>query len=377
MLKYTPTPARRVLSVRAFRVARSLTCVAAVATVASCREGSATQKESVVQQGVSAPDAGPQTVLATIGDEKITMADLRNRSAERLDLLETAYQSAKSKIIKSALDSMVSERMLAAEAKKTGKSVDSLIAAEAAPNGLVPSDADIGAWYQANQARTQGRTLQELKPQIAALLANERHAAAAKKLEERLKGEQKVTVAYQPYRMQFDNEKAPTLGKSDAPVTLVEFSDFQCPFCQSAAPTLKQVEQKFGDKVRIIYRQYPLTNIHPFAFKAAEASLCANEQGKFWQLHDEMFADQKKLSVSDLKQTARRLGMDGKKFDTCLDSGRYVEQVQNDQKEGGRVGVTGTPAMFINGVSVEGGAVPYPVLEAAIQKELDSKKAGS
>ena len=378
MLKdYGVYPNRETRNARTVRVARSLACVAALATVASCREGSATQKEAVVQQGAFTTDAGPQTVLATIGDEKITMADLRNRSSERLDLLETAYQSAKSKIIKTALDSMVSERMLAVEAKKTGKSVDSLIAAEAGPNGLVPSDADVSTWYQANQARTGGRTLQELRPQIAALLASERRTAATKKLEERLKGEQNVAVVYQPYRMQFNNEKAPTLGKSEAPVTLVEFSDFQCPFCQSAAPTLKQVEQKFGDKVRIVYRQFPLTNIHPFAFKAAEASLCANEQGKFWQLHDEMFADQKKLSVSDLKQTARRLGMDGKKFDTCLDSGRYVEQVQNDQKEGSRVGVTGTPAMFINGVSVEGGAVPYPVLEAAIQKELESRKTGS
>jgi protein-disulfide isomerase len=128
--------------------------------------------------------------------------------------------------------------------------------------------------------------------------------------------------------------------------------------------------------VRIVYRQFPLTNLHPFAFKAAEASLCANEQGMFWQMHDAMFADQQKLSVTDLKQTARRLGMNGKSFDACLDSGRYVEQVQNDQKEGSRIGVNGTPAMFINGVAVEGGAVPYSVLEAAIQKELESRKSG-
>jgi protein-disulfide isomerase len=376
MLKDIVAPARRApKKARAFRVALSLGCVAAVTTVASCREGSATPKDSVVQQGSASP--GAQTVLATIGDEKITMAELRTRSADRLDNLETAYQIAKSKIVRSALDSMVRERLLAAEAKKTGKTTDMLIAAEASPNGLTPSDSEVSAWYQANQSRTGGRSLQELRPQITELLSSERRTAAAKKLEERLRTEQKVAIAYEPFRLQFNNEKAPALGKSEAPVTLVEFSDFQCPFCQSAAPTLKQVEQKFGDKVRIVYRQFPLTNIHPFAFKAAEASLCANEQGKFWQLHDVMFEDQKKLSVSDLKQTARRLGMDGKKFDGCLDSGRYVEQVQNDQKEGSRIGVTGTPAMFINGVVVEGGAVPYSVLEAAIQKELESRKSGT
>ena len=376
MLKDIADPARRVKNARAFWVALSLGCVATWTMVASCRESSATPKDfPVVQQ--SASSSGPEAVLATIGNEKITMADVRARSADRLDVLETQYQIAKSRIVKSALDSLIRDRIWDVEAKKTGKSVDSLIATEAGPGGLVPSDADVSAWYQANQSRTGGRTLQELQPQIADLLTRERRTAAANTLEERLRTELHVAIAYEPFRLQFNNEKAPTLGKSEAPVTLVEFSDFQCPYCQAAAPTLKQVEQKFGDKVQIVYRQYPITNLHPFAFKAAEASLCANEQGKFWQMHDAMFADQKLLSVSDLKQTARRLGMNGKSFDSCLDSGRYVEQVQNDQKEGSRLGVTGTPAIFINGVSVEGGAVPYSVLEAAIQKELDSRKPGT
>jgi protein-disulfide isomerase len=119
-----------------------------------------------------------------------------------------------------------------------------------------------------------------------------------------------------------------------------------------------------------VYRQYPIPSLHPFAFKAAEASLCANEQGKFWQLHDAMFADQQKLAVSDLKATAKRLGIDSKKFDACLDAGRFVEQVQNDQREGSRVGVNGTPAMFINGRYVEGGSVPFSKLEMLINKEL-------
>jgi len=358
---------------RASHLALTLGVFAMGTFLTGCSEGSAREKTSPVQQqGTALSDNG--ALLATIGDERITMADVRARAADPLDQLETQYQLAKTKIVSSSLDTLLQERLLSAEAKKTGKSIDELIAAEAGPGGATPTDREIADWYQQNPTRTGGRALDQIRPQIAEYLRTERRKSAAHKLEDRLRAEHKVTVSYQPFRLQFQNAKAPTLGKSDAPVTLVEFSDFQCPYCQAAAPTLKQVAEKYGDKVQIVYRQFPLPSLHPFALKAAEASLCANEQGKFWQLHDAMFKDQTKLAVSDLKQTARRLGLDGKKFDDCLDSGRYVEQVQNDQKEGQRIGVTGTPAIFINGVYVEGGSVPFPTIEALIQKELASGK---
>jgi protein-disulfide isomerase len=338
-----------------------------VATLVGCaRDEAATEKRQPV---TSAVDTSAQSLLATIGDERVTMADLRTgRVGEQLDQLDAQYRRARDKIIGTALDTLVRDRLFAADAQKKGKTVEQLLSAEM-PGGANPSDVEIETWYKDNKARVGGRSLDQLRTQIADLLRKQRQNDAIQKLAQRLKSERKVTVSFEPYRLQFANEGAPTLGPKDAPVTLVEFSDFQCPFCRAAAPTLKQVEEKFGDKVHVVYRQFPL-NIHPFAQKAAEASLCANDQGKFWQIHDAMFEDQNKLTVSDLKQTARRLGMDGKKFDACLDSGRYVEQVQNDQKEGQRVGVNGTPAMFINGVVVEGGSVPFSVLEAAIQKEL-------
>jgi protein-disulfide isomerase len=179
-----------------------------------------------------------------------------------------------------------------------------------------------------------------------------------------------VTVNFKPYRLAFTNEGAPALGKKGAPVEVVEFSDFQCPFCQRFAPTLKRVEQEFGDKVYIVYRQYPIPSLHANAIKAAEASLCAHEQGKFWELHDLMFAEQDRLDVTNLKEKARRLGMNQSRFNSCLDSGRYVEQVQKDQQEGARTGMTGTPAVFVNGIEIPGGAVSYEVVREAIQKEL-------
>ena len=345
------------------------------ATLGACRESAATPEGKAAAPVAVSSD--PQAVLATVGDEKVTMADVRNRAGDQLDQLETQYQLAKSRIVRTALDSILLDKTINAEAKRTGKSVDELIAAEAGAEGLTPSEANVAAWYQANPNRTSGRTLEQLRPNIVELLRAERRRDAANKLQARLAAERKVAVTYDPYRLQFNNDKAPSLGKNDAPVTLVEFSDFQCPFCQGAVPTIKQVEKKYGDKVRIVYRQFPIPSLHPFALKAAEASLCANEQSKFWEMHDAMFADQKKLAVSDLKQTARQLGMDGKKFDSCMDTGRYVEQVQNDQKEGQRAGVTGTPAIYLNGTPVEGGSVPFSVLDAAIERELARAKPGA
>ena len=324
-------------------------------------------------QGAGTVDASVPDVLATIGDEKVTLADVRGRAGEQLDQLDMQYRRQRDKLVGAALDSIVRERLIAAEAKKRGKTPDELLAAEMGV-GATPSDVEIAAWYNDNQARLGGRGLDQVRSQVADLLTKERRANSARILEQRLRDERGVTIAFEPYRLRFANEGAPTLGKKDALVTLVEFSDFQCPYCQAVAPTLKQVAQKFGDQVQIVYRQYPITSIHPFAFKAAEASLCAHEQGKFWELHDRMFQDQKKLAVSDLKETARGLGLDSKKFDACLDAGRYVEQVQNDQKEAQRIGVNGTPAMFINGTYVEGGSVPLSVLEPLIQKELSRAK---
>jgi protein-disulfide isomerase len=332
----------------------------------ACRETSATPKQ-VVEKGE--PSADVPEVLASIGAEKITLADVRERSGAQLAQVETQYRMLRSSIIQAALDSILRERVLGAEAKRQGQTIDGLVAKTTAsvPD---PSDADIQDWYNANQDRTGGRTLEQLRSQIRDFLRTQRQGAAVDSMRSRLNAEQKVVVNFEPYRVAFNNEGAPTIGRENATVTLVEFSDFQCPYCHAVWPTLKLIEKNFGDKVRIIYRQSPIPSLHPFAFKAAEASLCAQEQGKFWEMHDAMFGDQKKLAVSDLKQTARRLGMDGKQFDKCLDTGKSVERVQNDMAEAQRAGVKGTPALFVNGVEIKGGAVSYDIVAREIQKAL-------
>ena len=320
-----------------------------------------------------ASDNDVPEVPATIGNTKITMADIRVRAGDDLDQMETRYRRERHKRIESTLQEIIRDSTLTAEARKQGKTLEQLVMAETG-GALEPTDAEIATWYKENRARTGGRSLEQIRPKIVEYLRTERRNDASEQLEQRLSQERSVTVHLQPYRVELNNEGAPAKGPADAKVTLVEFSDFQCPFCNRFFPTLKQVEQNYGDKARIVYRQFPLTNIHPNAFKAAEASLCAHDQGKFWEMHDIMFQDQNRLTVRDLKATAGRLGLNQKKFDACLDTGRHTEQVQEDLKEGNRVGVTGTPAVFINGVALDGGAAPYDVVAKAIEKELAGAK---
>jgi len=335
----------------------------------ACSEQPAEAAQPAAAANAPAAGADLPEVLATIGSEQITMADVRARAGGQLEQIEGTYQRQRTRFVESMLQSMLRERTLVAEAEKQGKTVERLVLEEAG-GSFEPNDIEINAWYEDNQGRVGGRTLEQARPQIVNLLSSQRRREATEKLEARLNRENDVTIHLQPYRVTLNNEGAPTAGKEDAAVTLVEFSDFQCPFCARFVPTLKQIEAAYGDRVKIVYRQYPIASLHPNAFKAAEASLCAHEQGKFWQIHDLMFQEQAQLSVRELKVMANRLGMDQAKFDSCLDSGRYAEQVQNDLAEGSRAGMTGTPALFVNGIEIPGGAVPYETVARALDREL-------
>ena len=161
----------------------------------------------------------------------------------------------------------------------------------------------------------------------------------------------------------------PSVGPADAPVTIVEFSDFQCSFCAALQPALDRVKTEYAGRVRLVFRHFPLTGIHPDAWRAAEAAACAGEQGRFWDLHALLFREQAALSAGDLRQKAARLGMDTAAFGACLDGRRYHDAVHADVDAGIKAGVEGTPTLFINGRPVVG-AVPFEELAALIDDEL-------
>ena len=158
------------------------------------------------------------------------------------------------------------------------------------------------------------------------------------------------------------------MGPADAPVTMVTFSDFQCPACARSYPTVKRIMDQYKGKIRLVFKDFPLS-IHPLAPKAAEAAACANDQGKFWEMHDAMFENQQKLAVADLKLAASVLGLDTAKFGTCLDSGAKTADWQADMEAGRKYGVMSTPSFFINGRLING-AAPYPAFAQIIDEEL-------
>lgn len=182
-----------------------------------------------------------------------------------------------------------------------------------------------------------------------------------------------TAAAQAPQRTEVATAGYPTRGPATAPITIVEFSDFECPFCGRLFPTLQAVEKIYLDRVRIVYRQFPLRRIHPLAQKAAEASLCASEQGRFWEMHDSLFGDQEHLMVADLKARAVTLKLDAVAFNACLDSGKHVTTIDKDIADGAKAGVTGTPTMFINGRMMVG-AQPYAQIQAVIEDELQRQK---
>lgn len=319
--------------------------------------------------GATADDAFPET-LATIGNDRITMTDVRARFGAELDQLELHYRRARHAAVENALRQIVRERLFTEEAEKQGTTVDGLIFG-AAPQPLDPTDDEVATWFTANQDRLGGRSLDELRPQIVEHLRSERIEAAIRSIEDRLMRERSVTIELGPFQFDFDHAGAPALGPEDAPVTLVEFSDFECPFCARFVPTLKRLRETYGDRLRVVYRQFPIPGSHPRAFKAAEASLCAHEQGRFWEMHDLMFEEQQALTVEDLKEKAGRLGLDRARFDECLDSGRHADQVRKDVNEGAQAGVNGTPTLFLNGALLGAGALPYEQMVDAIDRELE------
>jgi protein-disulfide isomerase len=240
-----------------------------------------------------------------------------------------------------------------------------------------PAQAELQQVYDQSKAAAAGSgrpipPFDQVKGEIVEWMKGKKSAEARKKFVDKLRAEAKVETLLPPLLLPKVEVAAdgPSKGSASAPVTIVEFSDFECPFCGRAEETVKRVMKEYDGKVRLVYRDYPLP-FHGKAQKASEAALCAGDQGKYWDMHAKLFANNHSLDVPQLKQHAKELGLEQGKFDQCLDKGDKGQKVKDSKKAGDEVGVTGTPAFFINGRPLSG-AVPFEKFKELIDYELQN-----
>ena len=315
----------------------------------------------------------PTDVVATVGSAPITLGEVDDRAFQRSssDFGGARLSQALYLARREALEDIISTRLINDEAKARGVDAAALIEKEISSHAPAPTENDISFWYQTNPARVQGATLPQVHDAIKSFLIEQRMAEAHDAFVGKLKEKVPVTVSLEPPRQKVAVEGHPSKGPQGAPIELIEFSDFQCPFCQRANPTVEQVLKTYGSRIHFVYRHYPLPT-HPNARPAAEAAACAAEQGRFWEYHDQLFANASRLADADLKQHAVTAGLDAAKFNACVDAHKFKAEVDKDVAEGNQAGVTGTPAFFINGRALEG-AQPFEAFKRVIDEELAAK----
>src|SRR6267154_1580917 len=312
--------------------------VALLLASGACKTGSQAQQSPL---SVRADE-----VVAEVDGKPVTYGEVEKEQGGKLVQAEIKALTELYDVRRNAVDQYVTKRLLEDEAKAKGETLEQWFDKELLGMVAAPSD----------EEKQKGRE------QLA-------------KVVDDLKSKRgfKLTLA-QPNLPRIEvAATGPSRGPENAPVTIVEFSDFQCPYCGREYPVVERVMKEYDGKVRLVFRHFPL-DFHQFAQKAAEAGACAADQGgeKFWKLHDRMFTNQQKLAVEDLKGYAKELGLDAAKFDKCLDGGEKRALVQADGKAGQEAGVSGTPAFFVNGVFING-AVPYEQFKDAVDRELKRK----
>lgn len=315
----------------------------------------------------------PKDVVATVGDESITMAELERLSATDLATLD----EQRYRLLDRRLALLIAERLITAEAKRRGVSVEALLHAEVTSKTPPVTGEDVSAFISQNRAQLPQGSDADLKPKVADYLHRLQLSQRQEAYAMTLRGQLPVQVylkAPDPVRVKIDPGIGFARGPREAPVTIVEFTDFHCPFCKSVVSTLKQITAQYGDRVRWVFRDFPIPSLHPEALIAHEAARCAGEQGKFWPYHDLLFDRAPVSAPAVLRDFAVLTGVETAAFTKCLDSHKYRAAVSADMEVGAQLGITGTPTFFINGALLIGNQ-PLAEFQRAVERELDRTAA--
>jgi protein-disulfide isomerase len=310
---------------------------------------------------------GADEPLAIVDGVVLGSEEVEKSLAGQLSKLEEQIYNLK----RQKLDALINEKLLEKEAAKRKLTVPALLDAEVTSKVGLVTEQEIENFYQANKAQLQGEQAQ-VREQIRAHLQNQKLGTKREEFLKSLRSQAKVVVNLKPppiQRVEVSIQGAPFKGGEKAPVTIVEFSDFHCPFCKRVVPTLAQLESKYGEKIKLVFRDFPIEGLHPGASKAHEAARCAGEQGKFWPYHDKLFAGPASSTPELFNRFAKEVGLESAAFETCLSSGKHQAAIKKDIEEGQRLGVAGTPAFFING-RLFTGAQPLEAFARVIDEEL-------
>ncbi|HLD75117.1 MAG TPA: thioredoxin domain-containing protein [Bdellovibrionota bacterium] len=336
----------------------------------------------VIAVGCSQKDKqNPKEVLAEIEGEKITWADIEKEVSPQLTMLEQKYEKDVFSLKMAYLQQKVGEKILTKEAEKQGLTVPQLMQKEMMARNVVPDDKEVEEFYKQNKKILELRFPQESKKQhmekIKDFISRQKRAQTEYAYVNELQNKYSVVIHLESPRVEVSADDDPSRGPAKAPITIVEFSDFTCQFCSQAYLTVKKVldNPKFKDKIKFVYRDSPAQQ-RPAAFPAAMAAQCAHDQGKFWEYHDKLFENSQDLTPTKLKELSKTVGLEEAKFNQCLDTKKYEGEVTKDLEDGFRVGVTGTPTFFVNGlkINIPPGDQGVLALEEVVNKELGRKK---
>lgn len=316
------------------------------------------------------PNLPPDTVLASAAGRTITAGKFEEK------VKPVVYRSRYNlwAATMNVLELKINDLLLIAEARKRNGKPEDLLQTEISQKLQAPTEAEIRKVYDDNKAQIGGRTLEQVRGDISDYLMQRRRQELENALAQQLRTSGKVEILYSEPAAPVLNISAdddPSHGPATAPVTVVIFTDFQCPACAQAHPVLEAVTQEFGDQVRLVVRDFPLA-IHPDSRKAAEAANAANAQGKFFDYINILYKNQKQQNIASLKGYALALGLDRNKFDSELDSGKYAPEVEKDVQDGEDYGIQGTPTIFINGVRLDN--ISSENMRAVIRAALEKAK---
>jgi protein-disulfide isomerase len=310
--------------------------------------------------GIAAGQNGV-TVVAEINGRKIMRAELEQNQAARLLDMRYKYYLAE----RQALDQLIDDQLIEMQASREHLSVEQLLEREVNSQLKDPTEDQLQVYYEGLQTE---EPFAAVRDKILDTVRQIRRTKVRTAYLKSLRSNAIVRIALTTPSADVTVGDAPTRGRRDAPVLMVEFADYECGYCQRIHPELRKLQDEFGGKLALAFKDFPLP-MHQHAQKAAEAAHCAGMQGKFWDYQSILFENSQKFDMAQLKEHARTLKLDATAFDRCLDSGERAATVKKNLDEAQRLGLTGTPSFFINGHFISG-AASYSTLREMIEQQL-------